>query len=353
MPPSKPSWTVDASHAGKTLAALVREELGMSWSQAKRHVQSGKVFVDGERSTDIAARPVIGQKIELQMNARRPEPEGPAVRIVHDDRHLVVIDKPPGVSSVPYEHRETGTAMDLLRAAWRRGHGTRSNRVPLHVVHRIDKATSGLLMFAKSKRAEIGLAAQLREHSVDRTYLCVIHGHLDGRQASHRFAETLSAHRSPALSVTTSPGPPGSPRDSLHWRIESRLVRDRGDGLRGSTRHGNQGKRSVTHVRALDVLGRTTLCQVELETGRTHQIRIHLAELGHPLVGEAVYKRDHTERGRELIPSPRLLLHAATLGFEHPLTGERIALESPLPDDFVAMLDRLGSTSRRSPEPAR
>jgi len=341
------SWVVDAADAGKTLAALVREQLGVSWSQARRYVQSGKVFVAGQRVTDIAARPRPGETIELHMNARRPEPEGPAVGVVHDDPHVVVIDKPAGVSSVPYERRETGTAMDLLRAAWRRGHGAgnrsrrsgRSSRVPLHVVHRIDKATSGLLMFAKSKRAEIGLARQLREHSVDRAYLCVVHGQLEGRRAGHRVADRLSSHAAPALSVTVTPG---ASRDELHWRIESRLVRDRGDGLRGSTRHGNQGKRSITHVHPLEILDRTTLCRVELETGRTHQIRIHLAELGHPLVGETVYKRDHLDRGGELIPSPRLLLHAATLGFEHPITGESIALESPLPDDFVAVMQRLG-----------
>ena len=124
-------------------------------------------------------------------------------------------------------------------------------------MHRIDRATSGLLAFAKTKRAEVGLAAQLRAHTMERMYICVAHG------------------------VVT-------PR-----RIESNLVADRGDGLRGSTTRSDQGKRAITHVAVRAALRGATLCEVRLETGKTHQIRIHLAESGHPLVGEPVYIRDY------------------------------------------------------------
>jgi 23S rRNA pseudouridine1911/1915/1917 synthase len=121
-------------------------------------------------------------------------------------------------------------------------------------------------------------------------------------------------------------------------RIESNLVVDRGDGLRGSTSDPNRGKRAVTHVTVRQALRGATLCEVRLETGKTHQIRIHLAESGHPLVGEPVYIRDY---GGTLMSSPRLLLHAATLGFEHPITGEHVSLSSPLPPDFTAVIERL------------
>ena len=116
---------------------------------------------------------------------------------------------------------------------------------------------------------------------------------------------------------------------------------DRGDGLRGSTRRPGQGKRAVTHVRAIEELPLATVCEVKLETGKTHQIRIHLAEDGHPLVGEKVYIRDFGKRGGEPLPSARLLLHAATLGFDHPVTKKRVQLQSALPDDFTAELSRL------------
>ena len=121
-------------------------------------------------------------------------------------------------------------------------------------------------------------------------------------------------------------------------RIESYLVRDRGDGLRGSTWRPGQCKRAVTHVEVVQRLRGATLCRVRLETGKTHQIRIHLAEAGHPLVGEPVYIREH--RG-PVIAAPRLLLHAATLGFDHPVTGARIELSSPLPPEFTAVLEAL------------
>ena len=203
------TWTVDAP--GATLAAFVKARTGVAWSVAKRHVTTGKVFVDGARITEVDHRLAAGQRVELRMAAPRPrDPEREGV-LVYDDAHVVVIDKPAGISSVPYEERETGTAMDLIRGAWRRM-GKPATSVPLHVVHRIDRATSGLLAFAKTKRAELGLAAQLRAHTMERMYICVAHG-------------------------VVAPG-----------RIESNLVADRGDRLRGSTSHAGQGKRAVTHV---------------------------------------------------------------------------------------------------------
>ncbi len=295
-------WIVDAN--GLTLAAFVKAKTGVAWSVAKRQIATGKVFVDGAVTTTIDQRLVPGQQVELRSNAPRPhDPEREGV-LVFDDPHIVVIDKPADVNSVPYEDRETGTAMDLIRGAWRRM-GKPATTIALHVVHRIDRATSGLLMFAKSKRAEVGLAAQLRAHTMERTYLCVAHGKVTPR------------------------------------RIESYLVADRGDGLRGSTTRLDQGKRAVTHVEIRASLRGATLCTVRLETGKTHQIRIHLSEAGHPLVGEPVYLRDFENAGHRLISSPRLMLHAATLGFEHPVTGVRVALSSPLPPDFTAVVDRL------------
>ena len=287
-----------------TLAAFVKARSGVANSLAKRQIETGKVFVDGACVTEVAHRLVAGQQVEVRANAPRPfDPEREGV-LVYDDAHVVVIDKPTDVNSVPYEDEKTGTAMDLIRGAWRRM-GKPATSVALHVVHRIDRATSGLLMFAKTKQAEMGLAAQLRAHSLERMYRCVAHGTVTSR------------------------------------RIESFLVPDRGDGLRGSTTRLEQGKRAVTHVTAEQALRGATLCSVRLETGKTHQIRIHLAEAGHPLVGESVYIRDFEEGGGKVLTSARLMLHAATLGFEHPITGARVSLTSELPPDFVAVVQRL------------
>ena len=293
------SWTVE--EAGITLAAFVKARAGVAWSVAKRQIATGKVFVDGACATAIDQRLVAGQVIELRSNAQRPRDPAREGVLVYDDPYVVVIDKPTDVNSVPYEDRETGTAMDLIRGAWRRA-GKPATTIALHVVHRIDRATSGLLMFAKTKQAELGLAAQLRAHAMERSYVCVAHGAVPSQ------------------------------------RIESFLVEDRGDGLRGSTSRHDQGKRAVTHVEARQALRHATLCGVRLETGKTHQIRIHLSEAGHPLVGEPVYIRDFAG---PILTASRMMLHAATLGFEHPITGARVALASALPPDFVAVVDRL------------
>ncbi|HWM87403.1 MAG TPA: RluA family pseudouridine synthase, partial [Kofleriaceae bacterium] len=286
---------VEPADAGRALGGYLRGALGSSWAEARRLIETGKVFVDGRRAAGAGQRLAAGQRIEVRMAAPRPRDPRTEVRIAHEDAQVVVIDKPPGVSTVPYETRERGTAMDLLRDAWRRQQRA-ATRIALHVVHRIDKDTSGLVMFAKSKRAEIALAAQFRAHTIDRQYLCLAHG------------------------------------DVLFSRVESFLLRDRGDGLRGSSPSSGRGKRSVTHVEVVSRFGVATLCRVRLETGRTHQIRIHLAERGHPLVGETVYIRDHVNAGGELMAAGRLMLHAERLGFAHPTSGERLSFDSRSPD---------------------
>lgn len=304
-----PVFTVPEAEANQTLAALIkRHGIAESWNAARDLIERGKVFVEGSAVTDPTRRLRAGTQVALKMTARRLAPLPPG-RIAFEDAQVVVFDKPAGVSSVPYEKRETGTAMDLIREHWKpeeKHRGMKAGDVPLHILHRIDKDTSGLIMFAKTKAAEKVLAANFRTHDIERTYICVVHGHLTDR------------------------------------RIETRLVEDRGDGLRGSTRHPTDGKRAVTHVTVVAEVGSSaTMCEVRLETGKTHQIRIHLAENGHPLVGETVYIRDWAKKEMDLIPSPRLLLHAATLGFLHPITGESMRFESPLPPDFEAVLRSL------------
>jgi 23S rRNA pseudouridine1911/1915/1917 synthase len=303
---TRDGFTLEAADTGSTLAAALRRRLaGISWSDARALCTTGKVRLDGQRTTDPAMRVRAGMRLDLNQNAPRPVTAPAGFKIVFDDAHLVVIEKPSGISSVPYERKETGTAMDLIRAAWKRG-GKRATATPLYIVHRIDKDTSGLLCFAKTRLAERALHGTFQRHAADRAYLAVAEG------------------------------------DVAAQRIESRLVADRGDGIRGSTPHRGQGQHAITFVEPLARYPLATLCRVRLETGRTHQIRIHLSERGHPLVGETVYIRDLLRAGRQPLGAPRLMLHAGRLGLAHPVTGVALDFRAPPPEDFMTVLERLG-----------
>ncbi|HQP34040.1 MAG TPA: RluA family pseudouridine synthase [Polyangiaceae bacterium] len=290
------------------LDAALRAQLGgLPWLKVRRLIETGKVRVNGVTVTDAGATVVPGQQLEVVENAPRPSTEQRlgSGSIVFVDEHIVIVRKPSGISTVPFEEGERGTLHELVRAWLNRTARSRSDRATgdLGIVHRLDKETSGLLVFTRTLAAKRHLAQQFRVHSIERSYLAIAHGSVRRRQT-----------------------------------FESRLVRDRGDGLRGSTDRDREGQEAVTHVEPLEQLRGATLVRCTLETGRTHQIRIHLGEAGHPLVGEHVYIRDFHGR---LLPAPRLMLHAAVLGFDHPGHGGPVRFEEPMPDDMREVLASL------------
>jgi 23S rRNA pseudouridine1911/1915/1917 synthase len=281
--------------------ALRSANPGASWNDVRRLVRTGKVTVDGNVVTDPTTAVRAGAAVAIRMSAPR---QGGATAlaktlIVHVDAHLVVVDKPPGIATVPYEdERDTldRVVQSLLRKTARPG----TSVAPLGVVQRLDKETSGLLVFARTTAAKRELQQQLRRHTMHRRYVALAHGAMQG------------------------------------GTIRSRLVQDRGDGRRGSTERSDLGREAVTHVRVLERFEAATLVECRLETGRTHQIRIHLSEAGHPLLGERVYSRGFAE----LLPAPRVLLHAAELGFVHPITGRELRFERPIPEDMAGVIAR-------------
>jgi 23S rRNA pseudouridine1911/1915/1917 synthase len=311
---------------GKSLAAAVRVLFSLSWNQARDAIASGKISVDGAACADPVLRVRPGQVLSFCLTAPRRDAllDPIDAALVHVDRELVVVDKPSGISSVPFEE-EHGTLKELVfRCLSRRERGRRAQgagRESLAVVHRLDKETSGLLCFARTWAARASLKQQFREHSVHRLYLALVQGRV------RRDAFTVRSH----------------------------LLRDRGDGIRGSLERMTDpprgareaAKLAVTHVEVRERLAGATLCACRLETGRTHQIRIHLAESGHALLGERVYTRElspgsaRPRAPRGLIKAPRVMLHAAELGVVHPATGEALRFESPLPADLQALLESL------------
>jgi 23S rRNA pseudouridine1911/1915/1917 synthase len=302
--------TVTAEQAAQTLAAVVRELVpDLSWSKARDLVGSGRVRVDGRAETDPARRLREGERIEIGgTHAARREPD----LIVHLDAEVAVVRKPAGLMTVPFEKDDRDTLLSRARVAIRRLETSRgqSHNPGLRAVQRLDKDTSGLVVFARTIPAQRHLQRQFTEHTALRRYLAVVHG-----------AAGAGIY-------------------------ESVLVPDRGDGLRGSwgvyrQARGNppaEARQAITHVTVEERLRRATLVSCRLETGRTHQIRIHLAEAGHPLVGETVYIRDFSG---PWLTAPRLMLHATELGFEHPRTGKEIRFTEPPPEDFVTVVEKL------------
>lgn len=287
------------------LDARVREQFGLSWGKARAAIESGKVFVDGAACTDATMKPGENASIELRVRAPRPRPGRlEKASIAWLDAHVVVVDKPAGLATVPYREDEPDNLERRVREYLTHQSSSRAGVAPLGVVHRIDKETSGLVVFTRTWLGKQSLASQFRAHTTHRKYLAIAHG------------------------VVAS------------GTIRSDLVDNRGDGLRGSAkgRPPPGAQHAVTHIEALEALEGATLIACTLETGRTHQIRIHLAESGHPLLGERVYIRGY--RGDE-IPAPRLMLHAAELGFVHPATEQDVRFERPAPKDFAETLARL------------
>jgi 23S rRNA pseudouridine1911/1915/1917 synthase len=275
-----------------------------SWGVARAWIETGKVRVSGEVVTAATARVRAGA--ELTLDERAPKPRAAELSrdsVVHVDAHLVVVAKPPGLSTVPYDTADEETLEARVRK-WLGRLGTGRRRPNLGVVHRLDKETSGLVVFTRTWLAKQSLTQQFRQHTVARRYLAIAHGQV--RSAT----------------------------------IESFLVEDRGDGLRGSFRGKPppSARRAITHIEHLKALPGATLIACRLETGRTHQIRIHLSERGHPLVGEKVYVRGWPGSP---IEAPRLMLHAAELGFVHPATGLPVQWELPMPADIGAVIHRL------------
>jgi 23S rRNA pseudouridine1911/1915/1917 synthase len=267
----------------------------------KRLVLSGKLSVNGQRCLEPQQRLKRDDEVCLSMTTPRFSSErafGEHDPIAYVDREVVVVRKVSGIASVAHADELTSTEQQVHR--WLE---QRENRKlpPLGVVHRLDKVTSGLMMFGRTAAAKRDLKDQFRNKTTGRLYLAVANGQLQSQ------------------------------------RIAFRLARDRGDGLRGVTDNPELGRFSVTHINVLKRFSDCCLVQCRLETGRTHQIRIHLAELGCPIVGEPIYTKG---LNAEFLDWGRTLLHAETLSFDHPRHRGRLEFTMPPPHDFTSFLDK-------------
>jgi 23S rRNA pseudouridine1911/1915/1917 synthase len=273
-------------------------EIG-SRSAAERLVERGNVRVDG-RARPKSHRLEGGEELEVELPpepSREIEPEQVDLRIAYEDDHLFVVDKPAGVVVHPGAGHATGTLVHGLAGRTAGGAEDRPG-----IVHRLDRDTSGLLVVARSDEAHERLQELVRRRALERSYVALVRGH---------------------------------PR-SWRGRIDAPIGRDRDDPTRRSL-DADSPREAVTHFEVAELLGAYALLDVRLETGRTHQIRVHLAAIDLPVLGDRVYGVPDKALERQF-------LHANRLAFEHPFTGERVDVESPLPDDLAAYLRRLRAT---------
>ena len=301
-------FEVGPGSAGKRLDVAVAEAVAaVSRAEARRLIERGAVTVAGARAKP-SHRLRSGERVEGRVPPPEPSdlvPEAIPLDIVHEDAELVVVNKPPGLVVHPAVGHRRGTLVHALLHHCRDLSGVGGVQRP-GIVHRLDKGTSGLLVAAKTDRAHRRLARQFREHSADREYLALVRG---------------------------------TPRVD-QGRIEALIGRHPKDRKRFSTRV-SRGRSAVTHWYVVERFQKVTLLRLALETGRTHQIRVHLASIGLPLLGDPAYgsRRSRSDPGAPGRPA----LHAAMLGFDHPTHGERMRFHAALPQDLEALIEVLRS----------
>ena len=308
----------EESDQGLRLDRFIRKRSRvLSRIRARDLLEAGAVFLNGRR-VKIASRPLrLGDRVEV-FPPPPPMSSGPPAgmkpyRVVYEDGAVIVVDKASGVLVQPTPQGDRGTLLALVRRHLRAKQS--GKRQPyLGLIHRIDRETSGLLLFSLRGAANRVLAEQFRTHSIRRRYLALVWGN-----------------------VTEESG-----------TIRQRLLRPSPHRRRTTVRGGERGKTAVTHYRLRERFGAATLLEVTLETGRTHQIRVHLTEQGYPVVGDKVYGRGPRPPEHPVLGSfPRQALHAAQLGFTHPFSGAWLEFESPLPPDFANLLEALRRRATR------
>jgi 23S rRNA pseudouridine1911/1915/1917 synthase len=292
---------------------LARELPSLSRARLQALIGEGHVLLDGD-ATRPSERLRPGQTVDVHVPPpapAEPEPEDIPLAVVHEDAHLLVIDKPAGLVVHPGAGTRTGTLVNALLKHVQDLSGIGGVLRP-GIVHRLDRGTSGLLVVAKDDETHRALVRQFSSRSVEKEYLALVHG--VPRARSGEITATIGRHPVDRKKMAAGPARGRAARTS--WQREESL-----DGA--------------------------SLLRVRIHTGRTHQIRVHLASIGHPVVGDATYGGTRTPSSRRaaaretLRSLTRPALHAARLGFTHPATGERVDFAAPLPEDIQSILERL------------
>ena len=315
----------------KALARDVPEEAHLSRSRIARLLTEGAVSRDGVAVTDAKAKVAEGEVYEIAVEEAvetETRPENIPLTVLYEDDDLIVVDKPAGIVVHPAPGSPSGTLVNaLLHHFGGQLSGVGGEKRP-GIVHRIDKDTSGLLVVAKSDAAHHGLADQFAAHTVERSYLALCHGVPHRGEPRLKGLRGVSFEAGDTVKITTQLG-----RHKTDRQKQAVLLQG--------------GRHAVTRARVIETFGdQAALVCCNLETGRTHQIRVHMAYIGHVLIGDPTYGGRRRLGGESAGAKAgnsfsRQALHAQTLGFTHPVSGDDLRFESPLPDDFAQLLDEL------------
>jgi 23S rRNA pseudouridine1911/1915/1917 synthase len=315
--------TPASSGSPARLDKALADATGLSRARVQGLIAEGRVEVAGKPATSASAKVAAGTPFSITVPpaaAAEAAPEDIPLIVAYEDEHLIVIDKAAGMVVHPAAGNYTGTLVNaLLHHCAKNGGGQLSGIGGVArpgIVHRIDKDTSGLLVVAKSDAAHEGLAVQFAAHTVHRRYLAVCAGH---------------------------PSP-------VTGTIDARVGRSDADRKKMTVLPNNssRGKTAITHYKILERFDHAAMIECRLETGRTHQVRVHCASIGHALVGDPAYARipKALRPVIEELGFARQALHAAELGFEHPVTGESLHFRSDLPPDMQELIDQLRRSNR-------
>ncbi len=292
---------------GKRIDAYVAEKMDISRVNVQRLIEENKLLVNG-KSVKPSYKVKLGDEISIEKEEPKEieiKPENIPIPILYEDNDIIVVNKPKGMVVHPANGNWEGTLVNAIMAICKDSLSGIGGEIRPGIVHRLDKDTSGVIVIAKNDKAHINLSEQIKNHEVEKTYIALVRGIVKVNEAT----------------------------------IDMPIARSTSDRKKMAV--SEKGKKAVTHFKVLKRYSKynCSLLEVKIETGRTHQIRVHLAQIGYPIIGDSVYSKGSNIWGIE-----GQCLHAISLKFHHPVTGKEMFIEAPLPEYFDNLIKELDSS---------
>ena len=297
------TYIVKQEEQGKRLDTYVSNENNeLTRTAAQRLIEQGKILVNGKKQK-VAYKVVEGDTVTVEKSEARPielKAQEIPIDIIYEDKDIIVVNKPKGMVVHPANGNPDGTLVNAIMAICKDSLSGIGGEIRPGIVHRLDKDTTGLLIVAKNDKAHVNMSEQIKNHEVKKTYIALVRGIVKENEAT----------------------------------IDMPIGRNRSDRKKMAV--DKNGRNAITHIKVLKRYDKYTLLEINIETGRTHQIRVHLSHIGYPIIGDYTYSNGKNEFG--VIGQ---CLHAKCLEFKHPVTGKKMKLEAPLPDYFENILKKL------------